>query len=167
MSLTMHEATILPCVRALTSLAAILRKADDYAAERKIDPAVLLGTRLFPDMLPLSMQIVIAGDIARGGAARLAGVDVPTIETGTATFSELIEGVNRSVAYLETLQAAQFVGAEERTVTWSTRSSTKSMQGTPYLFHHVLPNVYFHVTTAYDILRHSGLAIGKKDYLGG
>jgi hypothetical protein len=163
MSLTMHEATILPCVRALTSLGAILGKAEAYAAERKIDPAVLLGTRLFPDMLPLSMQIVIA----RGGAARLAGVDVPAFEAGSATFPELIDGIDRSVAYLGTLQAVQFVGAEERTVTWSTRSSSKSMQGVPYLFHHVLPNVYFHVTTAYAILRHTGLAIGKKDYLGG
>ena len=166
MSLTMHEATLLPCVRALTSLAAILGKAETYAAERKIDPEVLLATRLFPDMLPLSAQVVIAGDIARGGAARLAGVEVPAFAAGTATFAELIDGLNRSVAYLEALQAEQFVGAETRTVTWSTRSSTKSMQGTPYLFYHALPNVYFHVTTAYDILRHSGLAIGKKDYLG-
>jgi uncharacterized protein len=114
----------------------------------------------------LTMQIVIAGDIARGGAARLAGAEVPAFEGGKATFGELIDGVRRSIAYLETLKAEQFEGAEDRTVTWQTRSSSKSMQGTPYLFNHVLPNVYFHVTTAYDILRHSGLELGKQDYLG-
>lgn len=166
MKLTMHHATVAPCVRALSALTDILHKAETHAASRKIDPAVLLGSRLYPDMLPLTMQIVIAGDIARGGAARLAGAEVPAFEGGKATFGELIEGIKRSVQYLETLQPEQFEGAEDRTVTWQTRSSSKSMQGTPYLFNHVLPNVYFHVTTAYDILRHSGLEIGKQDYLG-
>jgi len=166
MKLDMYQATVLPCVRALTNLIAILEKAEAYVAQRKIDPTVLLGTRLFPDMLPLTMQIVIAGDIARGGAARLAGRDVPAFESGTATFGQLIDGLRHSVAFLETLQPEQFNGAEDRTVTWSTRSSTKTMQGTAYLFQHVLPNVYFHVTTAYAILRHVGLEIGKQDFLG-
>jgi hypothetical protein len=166
MALTMYQATVAPCARVLTNLSAILDKAESYATARKIDPAVLLNTRLFPDMLPLAMQVVIAGDIARGGAARLAGADVPAFETGKATFAELIDGVQRSIAFLETLKEAQFEGAEGRTVSWQTRSSTKTMQGTPYLFNHVLPNVYFHVTTAYDILRHCGLEIGKQDYLG-
>ena len=166
MKLDMYQATVSPCVRALTNLSDILEKAMAYSSARKIDPAVLLGSRLYPDMLPLTMQIVIAGDIARGGAARLAGAEVPTFDGGKATFGELIEGIKRSVQYLETLKPEQFEGAEDRTVTWQTRSSSKSMQGTPYLFNHVLPNVYFHVTTAYDILRHSGLEIGKQDYLG-
>ncbi len=166
MKLDMYQATVLPCVRALTNLIAILEKAEAYAAQRKIDATVLLGTRLFPDMLPLTMQIVIAGDIARGGAARLAGRDVPAFDSGTATFGQLIDGVRHSVAFLETLTPEQFNGAEDRTVTWSTRSSTKTMQGTAYLFHHVLPNVYFHVTTAYANLRHVGLEIGTQDFLG-
>jgi hypothetical protein len=166
MKLTMHDATVSPCVRALTALSDILRKAEDHAASRKLDPAVLLGTRLIPDMLPLSMQIVIAGDIARGGAARLAGAEVPVFETGKTTFPELIAGVQRSVDYLGSLKPDQFEGAEDRTVTWQTRSSTKTMQGMPYLLSHVLPNVYFHVTTAYDILRQAGLEIGKQDFLG-
>jgi len=166
MKLDMYQATVSPCVRALTNLSDILEKAMAYSSARKIDPAVLLGSRLYPDMLPLTMQIVIAGDIARGGAARLAGAEVPAFDGGKATFGELIEGIKRSVQYLETLKPEQFEGAEDRTVTWQTRSSSKSMQGTPYLFNHVLPNVYFHVTTAYDILRHSGLEIGKQDYLG-
>jgi hypothetical protein len=166
MKLDMYQATVLPCVRALTNLIGILEKAEAHAAARKIDPAVLLNTRLYPDMLPLTMQIVIAGDIARGGSARLAGRDVPAFESGTATFGQLIDGLRHSIAFLETLKPEQFYGAEERTVTWSTRSSNKTMQGTPYLFHHVLPNVYFHVTTAYDILRHVGVEIGKQDFLG-
>jgi hypothetical protein len=166
MKLDMYQATVPPCVRALTNLIAILEKAEAYAAARKIDPAVLLGTRLFPDMLPLTMQIVIAGDIARGGAARLAGRDVPAFDSGTATFGQLIDGLRHSIAFLDTLKPEQFNGAEDRTVTWNTRSSSKSMQGMPYLFQHVLPNVYFHVTTAYAILRHVGLEIGKQDFLG-
>src|SRR5712672_326783 len=128
MHLTMHHATVAPCVRALTALSDILHKAQSHAASRKVDPTVLLGTRLYPDMLPLSMQIVIAGDIARGGAARLAGAEVvPVLETGKATLAELIDGVHRSIGYLDSLKPEQFDGAEDRTVTWQTRSSTKSM----------------------------------------
>jgi hypothetical protein len=166
MSLTMYTATVPTCIRALSSLAAILEKAAAYAEHRKIDPKVLLTTRLFPDMLPLAMQIHIANDIAQGGAARLAGAAVPVFEAKERSFAEWIAATRATVAYLESLQAAQFSGAEDRTVTWQTRTSTKNMPGIPYLFHHVLPNVFFHVATAYDILRQAGLEIGKQDYLG-
>jgi len=166
MKLSMYRATVPPCVRALTNLNHILDKAEAYAAARKIDPAALLDARLFPDMLPLTMQIVLAGDIARAGTARLAGVEVPSLDGGKATLGELKDGVRQSIVFLESLKPEQFEGSEDRTVTWQSRSSTKSMQGTAYLFNHVLPNVYFHVTTAYGILRHSGLDIGKQDYLG-
>jgi len=164
-SLNMHTATVPTCIRALKSLAAILEKAAAHAEARKINPAVLLGTRLFPDMLPLAMQIHIANDIAQGGAARLAGAPVPTFEGKERSFAEWIAASRATIAYLESLPAAQFEGSEDRTITWQTRSSTKSMQGTAYLFNHVLPNVFFHVATAYDILRQSGLQIGKADYL--
>jgi uncharacterized protein len=166
MAINMFDATVTPCVRALTNLNAILVKAEAYTTELNIDQGVLLNARLFPDMLPLTMQVVIAGDIARGGAARLAGAEVPKFEAGKATFGELKDGVKRSIKFIESLKPDQFQGAEDRTVTWSTRSSTKSMQGMPYLFNHVLPNVFFHCTTAYDILRQAGLNIGKTDYLG-
>jgi hypothetical protein len=162
----MHTATVPTCTRALNSLAAILEKAATHAEARKINPAALLGTRLFPDMLPLSMQIQLANDSARGGAARLAGAEVPAFEAKERGFAEWIAVTRSTVAFLESLKPAQFEGAEDRTITWQTRSSTKNMQGTPYLFHHVLPNVYFHLTTAYDILRQSGLEVGKQDYLG-
>ena len=164
-SLTMHTAAVPTCIRALNSLAAILEKAAAHAEARKINPAVLLGTRLFPDMLPLAMQIHVANDIAQGGAARLAGAPVPTVEAKERSFAEWIAASRATIAYLESLPPAQFEGAEDRTITWQTRSSTKSMQGTAYLFNHMLPNVFFHVTTAYDILRQSGLPIGKADYL--
>jgi uncharacterized protein len=166
MTLTMHQATVLPASRALTNLAAILEKGAAHAAERKIDPVVLLNTRLFPDMLPLSMQIFIANDIAGGGAARLAGAAVPTFDGRDKTLPELIANTRKTVAYLESLAPQQFEGSEDRTITWQTRTSSKSMQGMPYLLNHVLPNLFFHVTTAYDILRQAGLEVGKKDYLG-
>ena len=166
MSLSMHTATVPTCTRALNSLAAILEKAAAHAEARKIIPTTLLGTRLFPDMLPLSMQIQLANDSARSGAARLAGAEVPAFEAKERGFADWIAATRGTIAYLESLQPAQFEGAEDKTITWQTRSSTKNMQGTPYLFHHVLPNVFFHVTTAYDILRQSGLEIGKQDYLG-
>ena len=166
MSLTMYTATVPTCIRALNNLAAILEKAASHAETRKIDPKALLNTRLFPDMFPLATQIHIANDIAQGGAARLAGAEVPTFEAKERTLAEWIATSRATVAYLQSLKPSQFDGSEDRTVTWQTRTSTKNMQGTPYLFHHVLPNVFFHVTTAYDILRQSGLEIGKLDYLG-
>jgi hypothetical protein len=162
----MYTATVPTCTRALNSLAAILEKAAAHAETRKVDPKTLLNTRLFPDMFPLATQIHIANDIAQGGAARLAGAEVPTFEAKERSLAEWIASSRATVAYLQSLKPAQFDGSEDRTVTWQTRSSTKSMQGTPYLFHHVLPNVFFHVTTAYDILRQAGLEIGKLDYLG-
>ena len=166
MSLTMYTATVPTCTRALNSLAAILEKAAAHAETRKVDPKTLLNTRLFPDMFPLATQIHIANDIAQGGAARLAGAEVPTFEAKERSLAEWIASSRATVAYLQSLKPAQFDGSEDRTVTWQTRTSTKNMQGTPYLFHHVLPNVFFHVTTAYDILRQAGLEIGKLDYLG-
>jgi hypothetical protein len=166
MSLTMYTATVPTCTRSLNSLAAILEKAVAHAEARKIDPTALLGTRLFPDMFPLATQIHIANDIAQGGAARLAGAQVPVFEAKERNFAEWIGATRATIAYLESLKPAQFEGSEDRTITWQSRTSTKNMQGTPYLFHHVLPNMFFHVTTAYDILRQSGLEIGKLDYLG-
>jgi hypothetical protein len=166
MSLTMYTATVPTCTRALNNLAAILEKASAHAEARKIGPAVLLNTRLYPDMFPLSTQIHIANDIAQGGAARLAGADVPVFEAKERSFAEWIAASRATIAYLESLKPGQFDGSEDRTITWQTRHSSKSMQGTPYLFNHVLPNVFFHVATAYDILRQAGVELGKLDYLG-
>jgi hypothetical protein len=162
----MYTATVPTCVRALNNLAAILEKAAAHAEARKIAPEVLLNSRLFPDMFPLATQIHIANDIAQGGAARLAGAAVPAFEAKDRSIGEWIATCRATVAYLESLQPSQFEGSEDKNITWQTRTTTRNMQGTPYLFHHVLPNVFFHVTTAYDILRQAGLELGKLDYLG-
>jgi hypothetical protein len=166
MKISMYQASIPTFVRALNNLAAILEKAAAHAEAKKIDPAVLIDSRLYPDMFPLGKQVQIAADSAKGGAARLAQVEPPAYEDNEASFPELVARLRKTVSYLETLKPEQIDGSEDRTVTWKTRSSTKSMQGMPYLLHHVLPNLYFHVTTAYDILRHNGVELGKQDFLG-
>jgi hypothetical protein len=166
MKLSMYQASVTAFIRQLNNLAAILDKGAAHAEAKKIDPKVLLNSRLFPDMFPLVRQIQIATDTARGGAARLAAVEVPAQEDTETTFPELVARIRKTVSYLETLKAEQFEGAEDRTVSWQTRSSTKTMQGLPYLQNHIVPNLYFHITTAYNILRHSGVELGKMDFLG-
>jgi hypothetical protein len=166
MAISMYQASVPVFIRSLNNLGAILEKSATQAQERKIDEAVLLESRLYPDMFPLSRQVQIATDTARSGAGRLAGMDFPVYEDRETTFAQLQQRIRNSVGYLETLQPAQIDGSEERTISWQTRSSTKSMQGLPYLMNHLLPNVHFHVTTAYDILRHNGVELGKKDFLG-
>ncbi|WP_246211998.1 DUF1993 domain-containing protein [Usitatibacter palustris] len=162
----MHQATIPTFIRALSSLADVLEKAAAHAEAKKIDPAVFINSRLAPDMFPLVRQVQIASDAAKGGAARLAQAEPPAFEDNETTFPQLIERARKTVAYLETLKPEQIDGSEERTVTWKTRTSEKSMKGQPYLLHHVIPNVYFHVTAAYLILRHNGVELGKQDFLG-
>ena len=166
MTLSMYQASVPAFIRALNNLAAILEKGAAHAQARKIDESVLLNSRLFPDMFPLVRQVQIATDTARSGAGRLAGVDFPSYEDKESTFAELAQRIRNTVGFLESLQPAQIDGGEDKTITWQSRSSSKSMQGQPYLMNHLLPNVHFHVTTAYNILRHNGVEVGKKDFLG-
>ena len=163
--ISMYGATVPVFVKALGNLALILEKAQAHAEARKFDGAVLVASRLYPDMLALSNQVQIASDSAKGGAARLAQVEPPSFPDDEKTIPELAERCRKTIRFLETLKPAQFEGAESRTCSWTTRSGEKSMLGLPYLLHHVTPNVYFHVTTAYDILRHNGVEVGKKDFL--
>ena len=162
----MYQASVPVFTRALNNLAAILEKAAAHAEARKIDPAVLINFRLFPDMLPLSRQVQIATDGAKGGIARLAGGEPPKYEDNETSFADLIARLRKTVAYLESIKPEQIDGSEDKTVTWKTQTTTRTMQGMPYLLSHVTPNVFFHVTTAYDILRHGGVEIGKQDFLG-
>mgnify|MGYP001379916509 FL=1 len=162
----MYQASVPVFVRALNNLAALLEKAAAHAEARKIDPAVLINTRLYPDMLPLSKQVQIASDSAKGGAARLAGSEPPKYEDNETSFPELIARLRKTVAYLESIKPEQIDGCEDKTVSWKTQTTTRTMQGMPYLLSHVTPNVYFHTTTAYAILRHCGVEIGKQDFLG-
>jgi uncharacterized protein len=166
MTISMFQASVPTFIRSLHNLAAILEKGAAHAQARKIDEAVLLGSRLFPDMFPLARQVQLATDTAKSGAARLAGVESPSSEEKEVTFQELVLRIRNTIAFLETLRPAQIDGGEDETVSWQTRTSTRSMQALPYLLNHVLPNIHFHVTTAYAILRHNGVEIGKKDFLG-
>lgn len=162
----MYQASVPVFARALNNLAAVLEKAAAHAEAKKIGATVLINFRLYPDMLPLSTQVQIAADSAKGGVARLAGVEAPKYEDNEASIPELIARLRRTVAYLESIKSEQIDGSEDKTITWKTQTTSRSMQGMPYLLSHVTPNVYFHVTTAYDILRHCGVEIGKKDFLG-
>ncbi|APV50210.1 hypothetical protein BWI17_11245 [Betaproteobacteria bacterium GR16-43] len=166
MTISMYQASVPTFIRALTSLAEFLQKAADHCEAKKIDPAVLVNSRLFPDMFPLVKQVQIASDAAKGGAARLAQVEPPSFEDNETTLPQLIERAKKTIAYLQTLKAEQIDGSEGRTVSWKTRTATKEMQGQPYLLHHVIPNVFFHVATTYNILRHNGVELGKQDFLG-
>ena len=166
MTISMYQASIPTFIRVLANLADILQKGADHCEAKKIDPAVLVNARLYPDMFPLAKQVQIASDAAKDGAARLAQVQPPAFEDNEATFPELIERARKTIAYLETLKAEQVDGSEDRTVSWQTRTATKTMQGQPYLLNHLLPNIFFHVTTTYNILRHNGVEIGKQDFLG-
>ena len=166
MKISMYDACVPPGIRMMNNLAAILEKAVAHAEAKKIDPTVLVNSRLYPDMFPLVRQVQIASDSAKAGAARLAAVEPPSYEDNEKTLPELIARAKKTAAYLETLKPAQFEGSEDRTINWKTRTTERTMQGEPYLLHQMLPNVHFHVTTAYNILRHNGIELGKMDFLG-
>lgn len=163
---TLYDATIAPLKRTLYSLAAILKKGEEYADSKKIEHSVLLNSRLFPDMFPLTRQVQIATDMSKGGAARLAGVEIPNFEDNETTFAELQTRISKTIAFLDTIQAPQFEGAGERDITINVRKVDMHFKGDAYLLNWVKPNVYFHVTTAYNILRHNGVELGKPDFLG-
>ncbi len=162
----MYYASIPPLTRVLNNLAAILEKGAAYAEAKKIDPTVLINSRLYPDMFPLGRQVQIASDTARKGAARLAGLEAPKIEDDETTFPELIARLKKTTAYLGTFTPDQVEGSEEKLISLPMGDKTMTFEGLPYLVSFVLPNVYFHVTTAYNILRHCGVELGKLDYLG-
>jgi hypothetical protein len=153
-------------VRVLGNLEGILDKGAAWAEARRVDPSVLINARLFPDMFPLTSQIRIAGDFAKGAVARLTGQEPPKYEDNETTFGELKARLARTVAYVETFRPEQFEGAETRTVTMRMRGEDKRFDGLTYLANIVLPNFYFHATTAYDILRHNGVELGKRDFIG-
>jgi len=166
MTISMYQAAIPVMLRSLTNLRNILSKAEDYAAAKHIEPSVLLNARLYPDMLPLSRQVQIATDMAKGGAARLAAAAVPKYADDETTFAELVARIDKTMALLNSFSAAQIDGAEERDISVPMRDHSLTFKGLAYLLDFVLPNLYFHVTTAFAILRHNGVEIGKKDFLG-
>jgi len=166
MTLSMYQASVPVFVKMLTNLKGVLQKAAAHAQARKIDDAVLVNARLYPDMLPLSKQIQIASDFARGTAARLAGAEPPSYEDNEKTLTELIARIDRTIEFLRTSKAAEIDGSETREIMRPVRGEPHKFSGVNYLLQYALPNFFFHATTAYAILRHNGIEVGKQDYLG-
>jgi uncharacterized protein len=166
MKISMYQASVPPIVLILNNLSVILEKAAAHAEAKKIDPTVLINSRLYPDMYPLSRQVQIATDNAKGCVSRLAGVEAPKYEDNESTFQELIARIRKTTDYLATFKPEQIDGSEEKRVELKFRTYNRTFTGLPYLLNYVLPTIYFHITTAYGILRHNGVEIGKQDYLG-
>jgi len=166
MSLSMYQASVPVFIRMLINLSTILDKTAAHAEAKKIDPGAFINARLAPDMFALNRQIQIATDSAKGCAARLANIEIPSYADTETTFAELKARIAKTIAFLESVNATQIDGSEDRKITLKIGGKEMNFQGQQYLLNFVLPNFYFHVVTAYAILRHNGLECGKKDYLG-
>jgi hypothetical protein len=164
--LSIYDATIPPLKRALSNLAAILEKGEEYADAKKVEHQVLLNSRLFVDMYPLTRQVQIATDMSKGAGARLAAIEIPKYEDNETSFAELQARITKTIAFLDSINPQQLQGAETRDITITIRKADIKFSGQDYLLKWVLPNVYFHVTTAYNILRHNGVELAKQDFLG-
>jgi hypothetical protein len=166
MTISMYQASVPVFIRMLTNLKGILEKGAAHAQAKKIEETVLLNARLYPDMFAFVRQVQIACDFARGTGARLAGMEPPAYEENERTFAELVSRVDRSIEYLRTLTAAKVDGSEGREIVRPIRGEPKKFTGINYLLQYALPNFFFHATTAYAILRHSGVELGKTDFIG-
>ena len=166
MTVSLYEASIPAFLLTLGNLQKILEKAVAHAEARKFDPNVFVSMRLYPDMLPLARQIQIASDAAKGAAARLTGTEPPKFEDNETTMAELIARVVKTTDYLQGFKPEQFVGAEERAITIKTPRNEFKFSGLNFLRHWALPNLFFHSTVAYSLLRHGGVELGKADFLG-
>ena len=166
MTISMYQASVPLLIKMLTNLKGILEKGAAHAQAKKIDEAVFLNARLYPDMFAFTRQIQIASDFARSAGARLGGKEPPSYEDNEKTFPELISRVDRSIEYLRTLTPAMIDGSEGREIVRPIRGEPKKFTGVSFLEQYVLPNFFFHATTAYAILRHCGVELGKGDFIG-
>jgi hypothetical protein len=166
MAVSMYQISVPVFTRMLNNLVAIMEKAVAHCEEKKIDPAALTNYRLYPDMFPFYKQIHIATDAARNGSAYLAGAEPLKFENTELSFPDLIERVQQTIEFVNSFKPEQIDGTEDKEVSIQRGETTLTYRGQEYLLNRVLPNFYFHITTAYDILRHNGVALGKKDYLG-
>ena len=166
MTLSMYQASV-PCfAKTLGNLSRILDKAQAHVEAKKLDPSALTTFRLFPDMLPFTRQVQIACDTAKGAVARLAGVENPAHEDNEKTIAELQARIAKTLAFIQSVSPAQIDGCEDRDIVVRRGETETHYLGMQFLLGSALPNLYFHVTTAYNILRHNGVEIGKRDYLG-
>ena len=167
MTISLYAASVPVFKQLLTALGEVLNKAEAHATARKIEPDALLQARLYPDMFPLIRQVQIAVDFAKGASARLAGVDVPSFADDDKTFADLQAKLAQILAFIATLDAAQIDGQESREIVLRPGTDKeKRLTGQDYLLHYALPQFFFHVTTAYAILRHNGVEVGKRDFMG-
>jgi uncharacterized protein len=166
MPITMHSASVPVFVRMLGNLVTWLDKAEAHAAAKKFDPQVYLSARLAPDMLPFTKQVQIACDAAKFGVARLAGVDAPKFDDTESSLAELRERIHKTLEFIRSVPASRIDGTEANDVVVPRRDGSMTLKGEFYVKHFVLPNLFFHVTTAYALLRHNGVELGKADYLG-
>lgn len=167
MSLSLYQASVPQFARMFGNLSAILYKAEAFSAERKIDPSVLLNARLAPDMHPLTRQVQIASDLAKGCIARLTGVEPPSFADNESSFAELHARIGKTLDFIKGVPPEQIDAGAGREILLKFPNTEFNFKAPDYVLHFVLPNFYFHVTTAYAILRHNGLPIGKMDYMGG
>ncbi|MDB5492647.1 MAG: hypothetical protein JWO78_2496 [Micavibrio sp.] len=167
MTLSLYQASVPVFVTMLTNLSTLLSKAEAHAKAKKIDETVFMNARLAPDMLPLPRQIQIASDAAKGFTARVGGVPVPSFEDTEKTFAELQERIKKTIDFIQSVKPEQIDGGEDREVTLKLGGVERNLKGQGYLLGMALPNLFFHVTTAYGIMRHNGVEIGKMDFLGG
>jgi len=166
MNISMYQVSVPRFVNILGNLSNILDKAQAHVDAKKLDAATLTAYRLFPDMLPMTSQVQIACDTAKGAVARLAGVDIPVHEDNEKTLAELKTRIAKTIAFIQTVTPGQIDGTEDKDIVITRGDNETRYKGMQFLLGRALPNFYFHVTTAYDILRHNGIEIGKRDYLG-
>jgi hypothetical protein len=166
MTFSMYSASVPVFKQILNSLAAIVERAEAHALEKKIEPAALLQARLYPDMFPFARQIQVAADFAKGASARLAGVEVPKYEDSEHSFADLKARIVKTVAFIDSLPQDAIEASAGRDITTGSGATARQFKGQVYLLHYAMPHFYFHATTAYAILRHNGVDIGKKDFIG-
>ncbi len=166
MAISMHQISVPVFTQYLLALSANLDKAAAFCTAKKIDPAVLVGARLAPDMFPMSRQVQIACDFAKGASARLAGAEVPAWADDEKTFDDLKARIQKTLDFIAGLKPAAFEGAETRDIKIKVRGNDVTFKGLPYLANYAMGHFYFHCTTAYAILRHNGLELGKGDFIG-
>jgi hypothetical protein len=167
MKISVHAVSVDLLANTLANLSHLLEKGQAHAVARKYDPALLLGARLAPDMFPLTRQVQIASDISKYGVSRLAGIEAPKFEDKEQTFEELRARIARTIDFIKGVPASALDGSEDRIVKVPLRDRTLEFKGIDYLVRWVIPNAFFHVTTAYAILRHGGVEVGKNDFLTG
>ena len=166
MTISMYQASVPRFVNILGNLSGILDKAQAHVDAKKLDGATLTTYRLFPDMLPMTTQVLIACDAAKGVVARLAGVDIPVYEDSEKTLADLKARIAKTVAFIKSVTPAQIDGSEDKEIVIKRGDKETRYTGMQFLLGHAIPNFYFHVTTTYNILRHNGIEIGKRDFLG-